>query len=87
MAKRKQLIQTHFDRLTVVVDEDQHSGSGLHDTRHLLHGVPYRVLATYMHTWGDGTSTPAFLLQDSYGRIVERACTKFKVVEDEEGGS
>jgi hypothetical protein len=88
MAKRgKRLIQTHFDRLTVVVDEDQVSGGDVYRTDDLSRSARYRVLATTVHVWDDGSTAPVFLLEAPGGRIIERACEKFKVVEAEEGGS
>lgn len=82
MARRKQQIQTHFERLMVVVNEGRSSGGGIHATDD-LDRRPHRVLATFMYVWRDGSTTPAFLLETPDHQIVERACVKFKVVEVE----
>ena len=82
MAKRRRTIQTHFERMTVVVNEKKTSGGSIFRTDDLSH-LPYQVLATYLHSWEGGSTTPAFLLKAPDGRIVERACDRFKVVEIE----
>jgi hypothetical protein len=77
--KEHRLIEVHYSRLIVMVDDDKVSGSGVFDTRELLHGFPYQVLATFVHIWEDGSTTPMFMLMAPEGKIVERACDRFRV--------
>lgn len=80
---QKRLIQTHFAELIVEVIDIRAfpPRTGPFRTDDLIQGQRYRVLATAMHTYGDGSTVPIFLVQGPEGKIVERACELFKVAE------
>lgn len=78
--KGKQQIQTHFNKLTVKVLLG-HSGSGVFNVSAFELDVVYRVLATHIKKWDDGSSTPVFLLAGPGGAIREKACEMFRVEE------
>lgn len=79
MAKRKELIQTHFSTLEVSPIEGR-GGIGTHRTDDLDPQKAYRVLATYMHRYDDGSTVPAFLIEGKDGQVIGRVCTQFKVI-------
>lgn len=78
--KREQQIQTHFSKLTVKVLSYQ-GGNGVFNVSCFEPGVAYRVLATYIKKWDDGSADPVFLLQGPGDRVVEKACNRFLVTE------
>ncbi len=85
MPKNKKLIETHFDSLVVRVKPGYVGRRAaveiVFDTASLDSEAGYRVLATYMHHFQDGSSCPAWLLMGPDDEVIERVCTLFEVVE------
>lgn len=85
MARRKQEIQVHYSQLRVRLrDSVSPRAYGLSSREGLSGHLDYRVIATYLHRWGDGTTSPAFLVEGNAGRLLERVATIFEVVHLEE---
>lgn len=80
MVRKKQQINTHFECLSVEVLHVA-SGVGVFDVANFVLGKAYRVLATYLKKWDDGSATPVFLIEGPGGAIVEKACKRFAVAE------
>jgi hypothetical protein len=57
-------------------------GLGIYRKADIPRGLDLTIIATTMHKYNDGSQEPVFLLAiPPDGKIVERACTMFRVVE------
>ena len=85
MTKHVGNVQTHFRGLTVVV-ADQGAGSGIYDMTRLRGDANFRVLATWLYQFDDGSTELVFTLFDpnGSGAILTKAASRFAVVKLEE---
>jgi len=82
MAKPKPTITTHFERMIVrPKPPPPYSAGGIYRTDDLDPEAGYKVLATYVHCYKDGSREPCFMIAGPDGTILERASTLFVAVE------
>lgn len=83
MAKKKQLLKTHFEILFVKLAQPHDARLpekiDFFRTSDLDFDATYEVLATFVHHYDDGSEIRCFMLWGPNGQIIERSVTSFAV--------